>query len=381
MRNIIVFGGEHHNSLGVIRSLGKAGLKKCIIYISVSQGETFVCHSKYLLKHNIFIASSEDNGISLIKELSVKMGEKPVIICCGDNYIAAVDKNFNELSKYCILPNAMNTQNRIFTYLNKETQCRLAERCNIKTPYHICFYKNGIKNIYNLPLPCIIKNVNSLGASGGKMDIQICSSYEEVLSYCSLSKESELIVEEYIDKSMEFQLIGCSLEQQIIIPGYTSIIRQPYNTNTGYLQYCPIQNQVISEELINKVKSFIREIGYKGLFSVEFIRNNNGDDYFLEMNMRNDGNAYCVTAAGINLPYIWYKYSAEAELKIIEPMQFNKAIYLMPEFNDIANIKKVGICKWIKEFLTADAHTILDLKDISPFLFVLRKKIKAKIYR
>ena len=39
-----------------------------------------------------------------------------------------------------------------------------------------------------------------------------------------------------------------------------------------------------------------------------FVRDNEGNDYFLEINMRNDGNAYCVTSAGVNLPYIWCYY-------------------------------------------------------------------------
>ncbi len=51
-------------------------------------------------------------------------------------------------------------------------------------------------------------------------------------------------IQEYIEKKMEFQLIGCSLEkgEKIIIPGFTQIIRQPDNTNTGYLRYSQFLN-------------------------------------------------------------------------------------------------------------------------------------------
>ena len=74
--------------------------------------------------------------------------------------------------------------------------------------------------------------------------------------------------------------------------------------------------------LIEKVEKFIREIGYKGLFSVEFIRDAVGNDYFLEINMRNDGNAYCVQCAGVNLPNIWYKYAANPQAEIKESVRF-----------------------------------------------------------
>lgn len=29
--------------------------------------------------------------------------------------------------------------------------------------------------------------------------------------------------------------------------------------------------------------------------------------YFLETNFRNDGNAFCVTESGVNLPVVWVK--------------------------------------------------------------------------
>ena len=88
---------------------------------------------------------------------------------------------------------------------------------------------------------------------GQKSDIVICSSKKDLENYLS-DKKSCLHLEEYIVKTIEFQLIGCSLEQKIIIPGYTIIIRQPNNTNTGYLKYLPIQDGVVPVTLIEKVE-------------------------------------------------------------------------------------------------------------------------------
>ena len=53
---------------------------------------------------------------------------------------------------------------------------------------------------------------------------------------------------------MEFQLIGCSLDggETIIIPGYTRILRQPRNTNTGYLEYSPIEGLDYDSEAVHE---------------------------------------------------------------------------------------------------------------------------------
>ena len=89
-------------------------------------------------------------------------------------------------------------------------------------------------------------------------------------------------VQKYIDKKMEYQLIGCSLNdgENVIIPGYTRILRQQRNTNTGYLEYAPLSNIQID---MDKVKSTLKGFGYNGLFSMEFIRDKNDNDYFLKI--------------------------------------------------------------------------------------------------
>lgn len=266
----------------------------------------------------------------------------------------------------------------ITIYMDKKYQRNLAVECGLRIPHSLM--SGSVQNILRTneetlttKFPCILKPENS--TDGNKSDISICHNINDLINSLSkVDKHKKLIVEEYIDKNAEFQLIGCSLNDTIIIPGYTYIIRQPKTTNTGYLKYSPIDDGYINEELINKAKLFINRIGYKGLFSIEFIRDRIGNDYFLEINMRNDGNSYCVTCAGINLPYIWYKYSPESSYSIEEPIKFNKTIYWMPE-SDLRNAKNIGIFKWLSEWLCAKGHGVANLKDIAPIIYYTLSKI------
>lgn len=376
MNKIIVIGGAHHNTLGVVRSLGEVGLSDVIVLLSVSSHDNFVCKSKYVRKENVYKVQNEEDIVDKVFNIAKAQEEKSVVICCGDSFIGVIDDAYDLLSPYCILPTT-NEQGRITYFLDKEKQCKLAEASGLKTPLHFLLNDREMYDLTDFPYPCIVKPTNSI--VGKKGDIVICSTKEKLEDYLSNMKLHSLRIEEYITKTMEFQLIGCSLEQKIIIPGYTTIIRQPKNTNTGYLKYLPIQNGVVSAMLIEKVERFIREIGYKGLFSVEFIRDASGNDYFLEINMRNDGNAYCVQSAGVNLPNIWYRYAANPIAEIEEPMSFVHPIYWMPEFNDAYNIFNVGVLQWMKECFTADAHSIFDKCDLVPFLYAFYSKAKRKI--
>lgn len=46
---------------------------------------------------------------------------------------------------------------------------------------------------------------------------------------------------------------------------------------------------------LNACKKFIKHIEYQGLFSMEYLRDKQGNDYFMEINLRNEGNGICVT--------------------------------------------------------------------------------------
>ena len=179
---------------------------------------------------------------------------------------------------------------------------------------------------------------------------------------------------------MEFQLIGCSLNagESILIPGFTKILRQPKNTNTGYLCYSPIEKLEFDKDAVEK---FIRRIGYSGLFSVEFIRAKDGTDYFLEINMRNDGNAYCVKSAGVNLPYIWAYYQAFGVMPDT-PTSFSKPIYFIPDFNDLkVALKQDGLLRWLRDFKNAQSHSIYNKNDMGPFRFEFFRQVKRVIMR
>ena len=156
------------------------------------------------------------------------------------------------------------------------------------------------------------------------------------------------------------------------------IIRQPDNTNTGYLLYSPISNLNYDKKA---VETFIKKIGYSGLFSLEFIRDENGVDYFLEINMRNDGNAYCVKTAGVNLPFIWCYYQVNGRLPE-EALKFDKPIWFMPEFSDSRRgIKTVGVFKWVQQFFTAKSHAVYNLRDMKPFWFQIRHIVIKRIMK
>ena len=367
---VVVIGGLHHNTLGVIRSLGEANIPKqnitgiivCEEYIRYN----FLSASKYIDSKKVKVINRDDKILDVLDEVKIET-KKQVIICCSDSSAEVVMKNYKKLNEWYYTP---NVRVGISDLMSKQNQCDHAICAGLLIPKSIVLKKSTCKS-WDV-FPCITKPL-ICGNGGGKADIHIAHNKAELLDAISLIDSEMIQIQEYIKKDMEYQLIGCSLDggDEIIIPGYTKIIRQPENTNTGYLIYSPIEDLEFD---YNAVKRFIKQIGYSGLFSLEFLRDKKGHDYFLEINLRNDGNAYCVQSAGINLPYIWCYYNYNNSLPSCE-LQFKKPIYFIPDLSDIKRgIKSVGMFQWINQFINAESHAVFNIRDMKPFIVQIISK-------
>jgi len=225
----------------------------------------------------------------------------------------------------------------------------------------------------SLPYPCIVKPL--ISKFGSKRDIKRCYNEEDWNNYQKEEHCTKVQVQQLIQKDYEFQLIGCSLYSGnfVIIPGYSQIIRSSDVTNTGYLKYIPSKDLLVDR---SSCERFLRSIGYTGLFSMEFLHGKDGNNYFMEINFRNDGNAICVTASGVNLPFIyvqWHNGSiTENSVKNIN-IDSMRTVYVMPEFDDMILLLKgeINIFQWIKDIIRTDCFMEFSKKDPIPFLYAL----------
>lgn len=369
--NVIIIGSLHHNTLGVVRSLGEAGIAdKSIIVLLVADHanpKNLISSSKYISYENVFYVGTYSEIPTWLATHASDC--KKVIICCSDGASEVVINAGKKLSNKYIFP---NTKLPITELANKSVQDIIAAECGLNTPISM-EYDVDEKIDWKL-FPCIIKPYKST-TGAGKADVRVIYSFEELKVSIPTIEAEKIQIQQYIDKEMEFQLIGCSLNagENIIIPGFTKLIRQPKNTNTGYLLYSPIEQLDYDKDAVEK---FIRTIGYSGLFSVEFIRGKDGKDYFLEINMRNDGNAYCVESAGVNLPYIWVYYQTYGKMPDV-PTTFTEPVHFIPDLNDVKlAFKQIGPFKWLKQFKEAQSHSIYNKQDMGPFKFEIKRQVK-----
>lgn len=368
---IIIFGSDHHNTLGVIRSFFYKGIKPNVVVKCPDPPKSFIIKSKHIDEGAAFATYEE--CLYFIKKKYYDENNKTIMIITADGAESLVDKNYDELSKGFFLPCSYQ-QGRVTELMNKETMSKLASECGL-TVAQTWITKNGQVIGGPLVYPCITKSMLSI--SGGKDNIAILNNDEDLRIFFSNEKHSKDIqIQRFVDKKFEFQFIGLSLAggAEIIIPGRT-IIQHIVRENTSFLEFNQCDDSF--SDTLDLCKKFIKETGYSGFFSVEFLRGIDDVDYFMEINFRNDGNAICATAAGTNLPYIWYLYHSGGDYKQELKNSYVKQIYLMPEFADFYNVlkKQIKFTDWLKDIKKANCYITYYKEDTRPFWILFSQTV------
>ena len=190
--NVIVIGsGNHHNALGVIRSLGRTGLIINLITIG-NKKKNYIASSKYVTNHHAL--ASIDDLVPYLASIS-NLDYKTVIISCADVVTEYLNLYCDILADKFIIP-GHPVKGRMLEMMDKTTMISMASRRGIVAP-----------TVWNLPqdyhkvtFPCITKAYVS--SHGAKADIVICKTKEELDSFLN-NNGDRIFVQAFISKKEE----------------------------------------------------------------------------------------------------------------------------------------------------------------------------------
>lgn len=360
----IVFGHNHNNTLGLVRSLGEGGHR--VILLLYGDKVDYVDKSRYVCQ--CVKLGRQDDALAAIKEVARQYGDKPVLFTTGDGEASLVDDNIAELSEY-VIPEGGRTDGTINRYRNKSTANELAAQLGFNLPES--WIARGPENLPGqISYPVMVKADNS--THGGKAVQRICNSASELASQLKSIPEEDFPVQiqQYIDKEFEVMLQGCSLDdgKTVVSKVANRKIRfYPHPYSAGSYSYSvEIDSDNDLKDLREKVSRYLAAIGYSGLFSAEFLYSK-GKYYFLEVNLRNDGTAYLSTRCGCNLPDIYCRHQQGED---VEAVAYTPAFYMnaIEDFHHVRN-GKLLLTTWIRQFFGTRCFSHFNWHDIRPYLY------------
>lgn len=363
----IIIGGDHQNTLGVVEALGQKGVHP-YVFILGKPKSSFVLRSKYVTEG--WICKDEKALICCIKKQLSRTDNKAVAIACCDDAANILDKNHEQLQNLLVIPTIKEAGNLI-SWTDKEKMTETAKKLGIAIPASWLVKDNVIPE--DIIYPCVIKPITSV--NHGKKGFAKCENKEELQAALDAKQKDEAVqIQQFIEKQFEFQFLGCSLNagNEIFIPGRTHIETTTGFNNLVFLKYDQYDSSF--EMTVEDSKRFVKETGYAGLFSIEFMRGQDGKDYFLEMNFRNDGNGIAVTSSGTNLPYIWFLYASGGDYKAEIEKSVVKTTFMLPEYSFFLSMLNgdVSFREWRADRKKATCYVTRFKDDMAPYRELLR---------
>lgn len=371
---IVLVTKEHYNPLGIVRTLGEAGIKP--IVVAVKGDLKFVGQSKYV-KQKYYVNSTKD-GIKLIyKKFAKSKTEKSFILTGDDITVAMLDKYYDKLKDYFFFYNA-GSSGRIAHFMNKDVMMELVTKHGIEVA------KTWKVNVGEIPkditYPIMTKAINSIGTEW-KDIVYICHNDKELKDAFSHMKSAQVLVQQYIEKVDEISFDAFSVNH-----GKDCFVvmeaNQIYNMPDKYSPYWNIKNSK-NKAMQDKIAKVIAEIGLEGIFEFEFMKDSDGNLWFLEINFRNTALGYATTIAG--MPQVIY-WCESMEKGFIDKKKYYKRIpdglTAMAECFDYDARVKTGMLskkEWRKQFNNSECKMYKGRKDNIPFfIFMWYKLTKMK---
>lgn len=359
----IVFSGEHYNPLGVIRSLGEKGIKP--VAIVLSGGAPLTSKSKYISK--LHLVGDREEGFRILMEEYADSQNPPFVYCCDDRTISFVDHHYQEMEGKFYFFNA-GSEGRINQFLNKENIGKLALKHGLNFLPEIVVDKGIVPD--NLSYPVLTKAIDST-ENGWKNDMFICHSDSELQIAFQKIKSPRVMIQKYIKKKNEYCLEGfsCNRGQDVFI-SIESIY--DYRLPMSYSPYMTANNFSNKNNVFPSLQGMFAEIGFEGIFEVEFLEAKDGTLYFGEINFRNSTWSYASTCGGMNLPYLWAEsmlQGHQADNCYCEiPKPGFKAMVETTDFKERVIKRKYPLVKWLKDLHNSKCKYYIGRNDFAPVI-------------
>lgn len=360
---VIVFGCNHQNMLGLVRSLGEKGIRPYCVLLKSKDGMVF--RSKYPAECHW--AESPQAGYDYIVQTFSGINPKPILLSSDDVTETLYDKNLEFLREHFYVPSA-DVAGKITFLMEKMHIAEYAQEVGFVVPKMRILKKTELVP-KDIEYPVFTKSVKSI--DGGKKEECKCCNEDELVTALNNSKSGVLLVQQYIDKKTEWCIQGFAANGIVYTPYVMRYLRFSEKAFGGYTEHC----RLVDEEFKELLHKLIRNTCYTGLFSIEFLVDKNDKCYFTEINFRNDGAAYHATRGGANLAYLYCDTLINGKMPKVSLKDHVIGMDELKDFGQSVRSKKISLIKWIWQFVTADSHKIINSKDMAPFWCMLREML------
>jgi predicted ATP-grasp superfamily ATP-dependent carboligase len=369
---IAVVVSAYTMGLGVIRSLGRRGVP----VIAARYDPQDFGHTSRFVTRTIDVpdpVACEDSFVASLVTLGKELGGA-VLIPASDASLAAVSRSWDRLGESYRV--ACPPWDRARLFLEKRHTYSLAAAAGIPVPAtHVVSSEEQLVTLAReLAYPVLVKPVQShlfVRRFGVKM-VEVTDRAELIDTYRRLSDGSlELMVQEFITGPPSAGAnYNCFVVDGAPVAEFTArkVRNSPPTLGSPRV--------VVSEhlpEVVELGRTVMASLGHEGFACTEFKRNDQtGDWTLMEVNGRHNLSSALAVEAGIDFPWMDYRYRAYGELPA--PTDFRDDIYWIDLKRDLAGsvlfrrVERFALRDYLRPYLRRHVFGDWDLRDPRPLL-------------
>jgi D-aspartate ligase len=319
---------EYYGTLAAVRRLGRAGVRVAIAH---SKRLGIAAFSRYVAERHGCPPTEESS--SFIDWLcNHGKTRKPHVLCAtSDDTVWLYARYRERLSRYYRLsPNSAET---IYTLLNKRRLADACQRVGLDTPK--VWAPESESDLASVareaPFPIMIKPVTQILFESRSKGAVVRDRKELVERYRRFSRQrygqairafdphvNRPLLQEYFPEAAEgiYNLSGFIEEgaRSLAVRASVKVLQHPRHLGVGLC----FEDAPVKPELVDKIAALCREVGYSGVFEVEFIRAG-GRTMMIDFNPRFYNQMVFDIARGLDLALLSY-YSALGDQASVQKM-------------------------------------------------------------
>ncbi len=363
------------NGLGVVRSLSKEGVK--VYAFDEDRNQPAMATSLAVVKECPDVKHQAKALLTFLIEFSKSEGNCPVLFPCTDAHNEFLHRYRDQLKEYFRF---INSEDEVMKkLLDKNGQYQLAQEHNVATAK--TFSPKSIEEIdaisKKIQFPVIIKGLNPMpwrAVFGDQKVIVIKNAKELTDEYLKLFKTNlHTVIQEIIvgDDTRHYKFCAyINKDGKALLTFTLQKVRQfPCHFGIGS---CVVS--VFEPEVAEKGLQFMRDMGYRGIGSIEFKRDKRDEKLkMIELNARLWAQNSLATACGQNYPWVAYRDLIGEEVPLSS--KFKEGIKWIASKEDRASFYgyfregSMSFKTWFKSFCTGRrVWSLFNWDDPMPFL-------------
>jgi predicted ATP-grasp superfamily ATP-dependent carboligase len=372
--------GASVNGLSFVRSLGRRGVPTLLLDSERHIG----CHTRFAQSAILpSVDTAPEIWTDQLQHLGERLGRPAVVFATSDAhgvYLASQREQLAPLFRF-LVPGA-ETMERI---VNKRLQYETARQVGVPIPRTVFPESIAEARIaaVEFSYPCILKPYKShLGRKRIGAKVVVCQTPDELIGqYAAVAGgEQGFMVQEIVpgDDTALFGYLAfwdergderCWLTKQKL--------RQSSAFGDGAYQVTVDAPQVAAQ-----ARLLLRALGYCGFAGVEFRRDpRDGVFRLMEINPRTVSGNQLAIAAGVDFPWVGYRYLTGGGLECCGP--FRRGVYFVNEewdFRAYLGLRRSGnmtFREWAHALLQSEAHAIGAWDDPGPLIALVGRFLRG----